>query len=48
MVKMATAGMDATAYVNGSNSAVRDNLDELFDGAPGGNNDWISTDEEGT
>ena len=42
----ATAGMDATAYVNGSNSAtVRDNLDELFDGAPGGNNDWISTDE---
>ena len=43
----ATAGMDATAFVNGSNSAtVRDNLDELFDGAPGGNNDWISTDEE--
>ena len=42
----ATAGMDATAFVNGSNSAtVRDNLDELFDGAPGGNNDWISTDE---
>ena len=45
-VKTATAGMDATAFVNGSNSAtVRDNLDELFDGAPGGNNDWISTDE---
>ena len=42
----ANAGMYATAYVNGSNSAtVRDNLDELFDGAPGGNNDWLSTDE---
>lgn len=42
----ANAGMTATAYVNGSNSAtVRDNLDELFDGAPGGNNDWLSTDE---
>ena len=42
----ANAGMTATAFVNGSNSAtVRDNLDELFDGAPGGNNDWLSTDE---
>ena len=42
----ANAGMTATAYVNGSNSAtVRDNLDELFDGAPGGNNGWLSTDE---
>jgi len=42
----ANAGMAATAYVNGSNSAtVRDNLDELFDGAPGGNNGWLSTDE---
>ena len=42
----ANAGMTATAYVNGSNSAtVRDNLDELFDGAPGGNNEWLSTDE---
>tara|TARA_Y100000589_G_scaffold193730_1_gene183303 strand:+ start:3557 stop:5533 length:1977 start_codon:yes stop_codon:yes gene_type:complete len=42
----ATAEMDATAYVNGSNSAtVRDNLDGLFEGAPGGDNDWISTDE---
>ena len=42
----ATAEMEATAYVNGSNSAtVRENLDGLFDGAPGGDNDWISTDE---
>ena len=42
----ATAEMAATAYVNGSNSAtVRENLDGLFDGAPGGDNDWISTDE---
>ena len=38
--------MSATAYVNGSNSAtVRENLDGLFDGASGGNNSWISTDE---
>ncbi|MEC7229249.1 MAG: hypothetical protein VXV95_04270 [Candidatus Thermoplasmatota archaeon] len=42
----APAEMDATAYVNGSNSAtVRENLDGLFEGAPGGDNDWISTDE---
>ena len=42
----ATSSMSATAYVNGSNSAtVRENLDGLFDGAPGGNNSWISTDE---
>ena len=42
----ATSSMAATAYVNGSNSAtVRENLDGLFDGAPGGNNSWISTDE---
>ena len=42
----ATASMVATAYVNGSNSAtVRENLDGLFEGAPGGDNDWISTDE---
>ena len=42
----ATAEMGAVAYVNGSNSAtVRENLDGLFDGAPGGDNDWISTDE---
>ena len=42
----ATGVMDARAWVNGSKSAVvRDNLDGLFDGVPGGNDDWISTDE---
>jgi hypothetical protein len=42
----ATAAMGATAYVNGSNSAVvRENLDGLFDGIGGGNNSWMSTDE---
>ena len=42
----ATAEMSATAYVNGSNSAtVRENLDNLFETAPGGANGWISTDE---
>lgn len=42
----ATADMSASAWVNGSNSAiVRANLDGLFDGAPGGNNSHISTDE---
>lgn len=42
----ATGIMDAKAWVNGSKSAiVRDNLDGLFDGVPGGNDDWISTDE---
>lgn len=42
----ASAQMSAVAYVNGSNSAiVRENLDELFDGTPGGNNSWMSTDE---
>ena len=42
----ATGEMSANAWVNGSNSAtVRDNLDGLFDGLPGGNNSWISTDE---
>ncbi len=42
----ATADMSASAWVNGSNSAiVRANLDGLFDGAPGGNNSFISTDE---
>jgi hypothetical protein len=42
----ASSSMSATAYVNGTNSAtVRENLDGLFDGAPGGNNSWISTDE---
>lgn len=42
----ATGDMYANAWVNGSNSAtVRENLDGLFDGLPGGNNSWISTDE---
>ncbi|MFB1004872.1 MAG: hypothetical protein QMC59_00130 [Candidatus Poseidoniaceae archaeon] len=42
----ATAQMGAVAYVNGSNSAtVRENLDGLFEGTPGGNNSWMSTDE---
>jgi hypothetical protein len=42
----ATGDMYANAWVNGSNSPiVRDNLDGLFEGLPGGDNDWISTDE---
>jgi hypothetical protein len=42
----ATGDMYANAWVNGSNSAiVRANLDGLFEGLPGGDNDWISTDE---
>ena len=42
----ATGVMDAKAWVNGSKSAtVRDNLDSLFEGFQGGNDDWISTDE---
>lgn len=42
----ATGAMEAQAWVNGSKSAVvRDNLDGLFDGVPGGADDWISTDE---
>jgi len=42
----ATGDMYANAWVNASNSAiVRDNLDSLFEGLPGGDNDWISTDE---
>tara|TARA_B100000459_G_scaffold147112_1_gene115353 strand:- start:1333 stop:3357 length:2025 start_codon:yes stop_codon:yes gene_type:complete len=42
----ATAEMDATAFVNGSKSSiVRDNLDGLFEGLSGGDNDFISTDE---
>ena len=42
----ATGDMYANAWVNGSNSAiVRDNLDGLFEGLPGGDNDWISTDD---
>ncbi len=36
----------ATAWVNGSLSpAVRENIDGLFEGFPGGDNDWLSTDE---
>jgi len=42
----AMAEMDASAFVNGSKSAiVRANLDGLFDGISGGNNSWLSTDE---
>jgi hypothetical protein len=42
----ATGKLYANAWVNGSNSpVVRDNLDGLFEGLPGGDNDWISTDE---
>ena len=42
----ATGAMDAQAWVNGSKSAVvRDNLDGLFEGVPGGADDWMSTDE---
>lgn len=42
----ATGAMDAKAWVNGSKSAVvRDNLDGLFEGVPGGDDDWMSTDE---
>ena len=42
----ATGDLFANAWVNGSNSPiVRDNLDGLFEGLPGGDNDWISTDE---
>ncbi|MDC0056385.1 hypothetical protein OAJ94_04975 [Deltaproteobacteria bacterium] len=37
---------NATAWVNGSLSpAVRENIDGLFEGFPGGDNDWLSTDE---
>ncbi len=36
----------AAAYVNGSDSAVlRGDLDGLFEGLPGGDNGWLSTDE---
>lgn len=36
----------ATAWVNGSLSPdVRGNIDALFEGFPGGDNDWLSTDE---
>ena len=42
----ATSDLYANSWVNESRAAVvRDNLDGLFDGFPGGNNDWISTDE---
>jgi hypothetical protein len=42
----ATGAMEAQAWVNGSKSAVvRDNLDGLFEGVPGGADDWMSTDE---
>ena len=42
----ATSDLYANAWVNESKSSVvRDNLDALFEGSVGGNNDWISTDE---
>ena len=42
----ATSDLYANSWVNESRAAtVRDNLDGLFDGFPGGNNDWLSTDE---
>ena len=40
----ATSDLYANSWVNESRAAtVRDNLDGLFDGFPGGNNDWLST-----
>ena len=42
----ATSDLYANSWVNESRAAtVRENLDGLFDGFPGGNNSWISTDE---
>ena len=42
----ASSDMYANAWVNESRAAVvRANLDGLFEGFPGGNNEWISTDE---
>lgn len=42
----ASGQYEATAFANASNAAsVRKDLDGLFDGFPGGNNTWISTDE---
>lgn len=42
----ATSDLYANSWVNESRAAVvRDNLDSLFEGFPGGDNDWISTDE---
>ena len=41
-----SASIDLSGYSNSTTSStVRDNVDSLFEGAPGGNNDWISTDE---
>jgi hypothetical protein len=41
-----TSDLYANSWVNESLAAeVRDNLDGLFEGFPGGDNDWISTDE---
>tara|TARA_B100000925_G_scaffold290459_1_gene275710 strand:+ start:1171 stop:3102 length:1932 start_codon:yes stop_codon:yes gene_type:complete len=42
----ATSDLYANSWVNESRaSVVRENLDSLFEGVPGGNNSWISTDE---
>ena len=42
----ATAELSANSWVNDSKAAiVRDNIDSLFEGIEGGNNDWLSTDE---
>ena len=42
----ATSDLYANSWVNESRaSVVRENLDGLFEGFPGGNNSWISTDE---
>ena len=42
----ATADVNGNSWVNESRaSVVRTNIDSLFDGVPGGNNSWISTDE---
>ena len=42
----ATSKLSANSWVNESKAAtVRANIDSLFDGVPGGNNSWISTDE---
>lgn len=42
----ASAEIYANSWVNDSKAAiVRDNIDGLFEGVPGGNNSWLSTDE---
>ena len=42
----ASAEIYANSWVNDSKAAiVRENIDGLFDGVPGGNNSWLSTDE---